>query len=93
MGACGDTRKARAGVYPCSIARVMTALYIACIAAAVAVEFDRHRISAYTTPIAKISSHGRPIALVCDHAKSREVRAIGRAMRSFARPFTEHAVT
>jgi hypothetical protein len=71
----------------------MTALYIVCIAAAVAVEFDRHRISAYTTPIAKISSHGRPIALVCDHAKSREVSATARAMRSFARPFTEHAVT
>ena len=64
----------------------MTALYIVCIAAAVAVEFDRHLISAYTTPIAKISSHGRPIALVCDHAKSKAVRAIGMAIRSFVRP-------
>jgi hypothetical protein len=48
----------RVSVYQArSIANAIIALYAACMRAAVAVEFDRHRRSAYSVPIPKNTSH------------------------------------
>jgi hypothetical protein len=61
--------------------------------AAAAVEFDRHRRSAYHIPIPKNTIHGIPIIVVCANAKSREETVTDRAIRHCANPLMELAVT
>ena len=71
----------------------MTALYVPCMRAAVAVEFDRHRKSAYSIPMPKNTSHGIPMVVVCAIAKSTEEAAIDRAVHHWAKALMELAVT
>jgi hypothetical protein len=60
--------------------------------AAAAVEFDRHRRSAYNIPIPKNTSHGIPMSVVCANANSSEETAIDTAIRELANPPMELAV-
>ena len=61
--------------------------------AAVAVELDRHRRSAYNVPMPKNTSHGMPIIVVCANAKSREETVTDRVIRHCANSLMELAVT
>lgn len=53
---------------PCRIAKAITALYVACMRAAVAVELDRHRRSVYSVPMPKKQAKEFP-SFSCERAQ------------------------